>query len=226
MRILIVEDDQRLARQLKKGLEEQGYGCTLSFDGPTGLESARQGPFDVLVLDVMLPGMDGFTVVRHLRGAHCTTPILLLTARDSPEDIVTGLDSGADDYLTKPFSLKVLLARLRALDRRKEAEPRSHLQIDDIVIDPAAHTVARHGVPVVLTRKEFLLLETLMRSSGRVVTRDRLIRSVWGNEREIESNTLDVFVRQLRAKLESASSRKLIQTVRGVGYVIREEEFS
>ena|SRR5579872_1531036 len=118
MRILVVEDDQRLARQLKKGLEEQGHPCSLALDGSTGLESARQGPFDVVVLDVMLPEIDGFTLVRRLRDAGNTTPILLLTARDSPQDIVTGLDSGADDYLTKPFSLKVLMARLRALDRR------------------------------------------------------------------------------------------------------------
>lgn len=226
MRILIVEDDQRLARQLKKGMEEHAHTCVLSFDGPSGLESARQGPFDVLVLDVMLPGMDGFTVVRHLRGAHITTPILLLTARDSPEDIVNGLDAGADDYLTKPFSLKVLFARLRALDRRRTSEPRSRLEIGDIILDPVAHTATRQGVPIVLTRTEFLLLEALMRSSGRVITRERLIVSVWGNEREIENNTLDVFVRQLRSKVESPGGRKLIHTIRGVGYVVREEERS
>jgi DNA-binding response OmpR family regulator len=226
MRLLVVEDDQRLAHQLKKGVEEQGHACSLAFDGPTGLESARQGPFDALVLDVMLPGIDGFTLVRRLRDAGYATPILLLTARDFPEDIVTGLDAGADDYLTKPFSLKVLLARLRALVRRRESEPRSRLRIGEIVLDPAAHSVTREGVPILLTRTEFLLLEALMRSAGRVLTRDRLIGYVWGNEREIESNTLDVFVRQLRAKLESPGSRKLIQTIRGVGYVIREEEFS
>jgi two-component system response regulator MprA len=225
MRLLVVEDDQRLAHQLKKGIEEQGHACSLAFDGPTGLESARQGPFDALVLDVMLPGIDGFTLVRRLRDAGCAAPILLLTARDSPEDIVTGLDAGADDYLTKPFSLKVLLARLRALVRRRESEPRSRLRIGEIVLDPTAHSVTRDGVPIALTRTEFLLLEALMRSAGRVLTRDRLIGYVWGNEREIESNTLDVFVRQLRAKLESRGSRKLIQTIRGVGYVIREEEF-
>jgi two-component system response regulator MprA len=225
MRLLVVEDDQRLAHQLKKGIEERGHACSLAFDGPTGLESARQGPFDALVLDVMLPGIDGFTLVRRKRDAGCATPILLLTARDSPEDIVMGLDAGADDYLTKPFSLKVLLARLRALVRRRESEPRSRLRIGEIVLDPTAHSVTRDGVPIALTRTEFLLLEALVRSAGRVLTRDRLIGYVWGNEREIESNTLDVFVRQLRAKLESRGSRKLIQTIRGVGYVIREEEF-
>jgi len=199
---------------------------TLAFDGLAGLETARQAHFDVLVLDVMLPGLDGFAIVRRLRTAGSTTPILLLTARDSPEDIVTGLDAGADDYLTKPFSLKVLLARLRALGRRKEVEPRTSLQIGDLVLDPAAHAVTRQGSPVLLTRTEFLLLESLMRSSGRVMTRERLIEAIWGNEREVESNTLDVFVRQLRAKVEPAGSPRLIHTIRGVGYAMREEESS
>src|SRR5437899_996699 len=148
MRILIVEDDQRLARQLRKGLEEHGHTVTLTFDGVEGLEAARQAHFDVFVLDVMLPGLDGFAVVRRLRAEGSTTPILLLTARDSPEDIVTGLDAGADDYLTKPFSLKVLFARLRALARRKEVEPRTRLQVSDLVLDPAAHAVTRRGSPV------------------------------------------------------------------------------
>jgi DNA-binding response OmpR family regulator len=224
MQILIVEDDQRLARQLKKGLDENGHTVSLAFDGLDGLEAARQGHFDVLVLDVMLPRLDGFQVVRHLRSAGSKSPILMLTARDSAEDIVAGLDAGADDYLTKPFALKVLLARLRALARRKEVEPQMRLQIGNVILDPAHHLVKRAGSPVALTRTEFVLLETLMRNSGRVVTRDRLIEAVWGNEREVESNTLDVYVRQLRSKIEPAGSRKLIQTIRGVGYAMREEE--
>jgi len=226
MRILIVEDDQRLARQLKKGLDENGHTVSLAFDGIDGLEAARQGHFDVLVLDVMLPRLDGFGVVKRLRSAGSKTPILMLTARDSAEDIVAGLDAGADDYLTKPFSLKVLLARLRALARRKEVEPRMQLQIGTVVLDPAQHVVKRAGSPISLTRTEFVLLETLMRNSGRVVTRDRLIEAVWGNEREVESNTLDVYMRQLRTKIEPACGPKLIQTIRGVGYAMREEEAS
>jgi DNA-binding response OmpR family regulator len=226
MRILIVEDDQRLARQLKKGLEEQGHMVNLAFDGLDGLETARAGTFDVLVLDVMLPHLDGFGIVRRLRSSGSKSPILMLTARDSAEDIVTGLDAGADDYLTKPFALKVLLARLRALSRRKEVEPSTHLQIGDLVLDPAEHTVKRSGSAISLTRTEFVLLETLMRNSGRVVTRDRLIEAVWGNEREVESNTLDVYVRQLRSKVERPGSRKFIQTIRSVGYAMREEEAS
>ena len=224
MRILIIEDDQRLARQLKKGLEEQGHACTLSFDGLNGLETAQPGIFHVVVLDVMLPGLDGFTLVRRLRATGNTTPILLLTARDTAEDIVTGLDAGADDYLTKPFSLKVLLARLRALGRRQELGPQSQMRAGDIILDSSAHTVNRQGTAVILTRTEFLLLEALMRVSGRVMTRDRLIESVWGNEREVESNTLDVFIRQLRTKLEPPGSRKIIRTIRGVGYAVRDEE--
>jgi DNA-binding response OmpR family regulator len=226
MRILVVEDDQRLARQLRKGMEEQDLNVTLAFNGLEGLEAARQSHFDVLVLDVMLPGLDGFSLVRRLRALESTTPILLLTARDSADDIVTGLDAGADDYLTKPFSLKVLLARLRALSRRKEVEPRNELCVGNVVLDPVTHTVTSEGLTIDLTRTEFLLLETLMRASGRVITRDRLIDSVWGNEREVESNTLDVYVRLLRTKLERAGAPKIIQTVRGVGYVVRGEELS
>jgi DNA-binding response OmpR family regulator len=226
MQILIVEDDQRLARQLKKGLDENGHTVSLAFDGLDGLEAARQGHFDVLVLDVMLPRLDGFGVVKRLRSAGSKSPILMLTARDSAEDVVAGLDAGADDYLTKPFALKVLLARLRALARRKEVEPRMQLQIGKVVLDPAQHVVKRAGLPVALTRTEFVLLETLMRNSGRVLTRDRLIEAIWGNEREVESNTLDVYVRQLRSKIEPAGNRKLIQTIRGVGYAMREEETS
>lgn len=224
MQILIIEDDQRLARQLKKGLDENGHTVSLAFDGIEGLEAARQGHFDVLVLDVMLPRLDGFGVVKKLRSIGSKSPILMLTARDSAEDIVTGLDAGADDYLTKPFALKVLLARLRALARRKEVEPRVQLQIDNLMLDPAQHVVTRAGSPVTLTRTEFLLLETLLRNLGRVMTRARLIEAVWGSEREVESNTLDVYVGQLRSKIEPTGSKKLIQTIRGVGYAIREED--
>jgi DNA-binding response OmpR family regulator len=224
MRILVVEDDERLARQLKKGIEENGHLVSLAFDGLNGLEVARQGHFDVLVLDVMLPGLDGVGVVRQFRQTGGKSPVLMLTARDSADDIVAGLDAGADDYLTKPFALKVLLARLRALARRKDTEPRTRLQVGDLVLDPAAHSVKRGGAEISLTRTEFLLLETLMRNAGRVVTRERIIEAVWGHEKEVESNTLDVYVRALRAKVELPASAKCIRTIRGVGYVTREEE--
>ena len=224
MRILIVEDDRKLARQLKKGLDEQSYSTTIVFDGNEGLEAGRQGKFDVLVLDVMLPGIDGFSIVRKLRAHKVSTPILLLTARDTAEDIVQGLDLGADDYLTKPFSFKVLVARLRALARRKSVEPLQQLRVADLLLDPATRQVKRAGSSISLTRTEFLLLDALMRNAGRVITRSRLIESVWGYERDVEDNTLDVYIRLLRSKIDSSGSRSLIHTVRGVGYAMREGE--
>jgi DNA-binding response OmpR family regulator len=224
MRILIVEDDRRLAHQLKKGMEELGYVVAVASEGTEGLEAARRGEFDVLVLDVMLPGLDGFSIVRRLRAAKRATPILLLTARDAADDVVTGLDAGADDYLTKPFSFKILLARLRALSRRKSVEPTTTLQISDLILDPATREVKRSGSVISLTRTEFILLEMLMRNVGRVITRTRMIEAVWGCDRDIESNTLDVFIRQLRSKIDLPGSRKLIHTIRGIGYALREEE--
>ena len=224
MNILIVEDDRKLAQQLKRGLDEEGHPTCLALDGKTGWDAAVASPFDVLVLDVMLPGLDGFSLVRRLRDARIATPILMLTARDATTDIVAGLDAGADDYLTKPFSFDVLLARLRALGRRKQVDPRTRLQIGDLSLDPATHDVERSGVPLSLTRTEFGLLDLLMRNAGRVITRERLIESVWGYDRDIENNTLDVFIRQLRLKVERPGTRRLIHTVRGIGYTLREEE--
>jgi DNA-binding response OmpR family regulator len=224
MRILIVEDDRRLARQLKKGLDENSHSASVAFDGREGLEAARHGGFDVLVFDVMLPGLDGLSIVRELRGHKVTTPILLLTARDAAEDVIEGLDAGADDYLTKPFSFKILLARLRALARRKAVQPTPHLEVADLVLDPVTYEVTRAGLLIPMTRTEFLLLETLMRNEGRVMTRARLIEAVWGFERDVENNTLDVYIRMVRSKVEPVGSRKLIHTVRGIGYAMREED--
>jgi len=224
MRILIVEDDRKLARQLQKGLDEQGHSVTVASDGKEGLEAARGGEFDVLVLDVMLPGLDGFSIVRRLRAAESTAPILLLTARDAAEDVVAGLDAGADDYLTKPFSFKILQARLRALSRRKTVEPRTQLQVGDLILDPATREVKRAGSVLPLTRTEFVILEMFMRNAGRVITRTRMIEAVWGHDRDIENNTVDVFIRQMRTKIDLPGSHKLIQTIRGVGYALREED--
>jgi DNA-binding response OmpR family regulator len=224
MEILIVEDDRKLARQLKKGLDEHGHSVTLASDGHEGLDAARHGEFDVLVLDVMLPGLDGFSIVRRLRGAGRGTPILLLTARDAAEDVVTGLDAGADDYLTKPFSFKILLARLRALSRRKTVEPHTQLQAGDLTLDPATREVKRADTIVSLTRIEFALIELLMRNAGRVITRARMMEAAWGHERDVENNTLDVFMRMLRNKVNLPGRPKLIHTIRGIGYVLREED--
>ncbi len=224
MRILVVEDDRKLARQLKKGLDESGHLANLAFDGREGLEVAQIGEFDVLVLDVMLPRLDGVSIVRQLRDKRIGVPILLLTARDTPEDITTGLDAGADDYLTKPFSFKVLLARLRALARRRQGDPQTILRMSDLALDPATHEVRRSGVTVALSPTEFVILELLMRNPGRVITRARLIEAVWGHERDVQNNTLDVFIRQLRAKIEPPATPKLLHTVRGIGYTLREED--
>jgi len=224
MRILIVEDDRKLARQIKKGVDEFGHSSTLAFDGREGLEAAQGGVFDVLVLDVMLPKLDGISIVRHLRQMRIGTPILLLTARDTADDISMGLDAGADDYLTKPFAFKVLLARLRALARRRQVDPQTVLRIADLSLDPAMREVRRAGVLVGLSPTEFVILEMLMRNPGRVITRSRLIEAVWGHERDVQSNTLDVFIRQLRTKVEAPGTSKLVHTVRGIGYALREEE--
>jgi DNA-binding response OmpR family regulator len=168
--------------------------------------------------------MDGFSIVQKLRALHVSTPILLLTAKDTPEDVVRGLDVGADDYLTKPFSFKVLVARLRALARRKTVEPLQLLSIADLVLNPATQQVKRAGTPIPLTRTEFLMLDALLRNANRVITRSRLIATVWGLERDVENNTLDVYIRMLRAKIDSPGKRKLIHTIRGVGYALQEEE--
>jgi two-component system response regulator MprA len=223
MRLLVVEDEKRMAEVLRKGLEEEGYVVAVALDGPTGLAMARAGSFELILLDVMLPGMDGFAVARTLRSDGISTPILLLTARDATPDIVQGLDLGADDYLTKPFSFEVLLARIRALFRRGPAPAPAQLRIGELRLDPAAHEVYRCDAHVALTRTEFQLLEFLMRRPGQVVPRSTLIEAVWGYDRDIESNTLDAFIRLLRAKLEVKDGPRLIQTVRGVGYSIREE---
>ena len=212
-----------MAAVLCKGLQEEGYVVTLAPDGPTGLSFAQSSSFDGIVLDVMLPGYDGFEMARRLRRASNQTPILFLTARDAISDVVTGLDLGGDDYLSKPFSFEILLARVRALTRRGAAPTPVQLQIADLVLDSGTREVTRGGQRITLTRREFVLLEALMRNKERVVDRSTLIDTVWGSEKDIESNTLDVFIRLLRSKVDRAHTPKLIQTVRGVGYCIRVE---
>ncbi len=223
MKLLVVEDDRKMASVLRKGLEEEGYVVTLACDGPTGLGYAQADSFDAIVLDVMLPGLDGFEIARRLRQARNQTPVLFLTAKDSVDDVVNGLNLGGDDYLPKPFSFEILLARVRALTRRGPAPHPVRLQVEDLVLDASTHEVTRGGRQIPLTPKEFVLLEVLMRNAGRVVDRDSLIGSVWGFEKDVESNTLDVFIRLLRGKVDQGSSTKLIQTIRGVGYCVRRE---
>ena len=223
MRILIVEDDSQMAAVLRKGLAEEGHSVAVANTGPDGLAAAVSAEFDVILLDVMLPGLDGFEVARRLRRANNRTPILVLTARDATADVVAGLDAGADDYLTKPFSFDVLLARVRAVARRGPVVQGVALRVGALTLDPATREVKRNGELLPLTRTEYSLLEFLMRRAGHVVARDALIAGVWGYEREIEDNTLDAFVRLLRQKVDSGSRLRRIHTVRGVGYCVREE---
>ncbi len=224
MRILLVEDDREIAGYIGRGLEEEGNRVTMCFDGVAGLRAAQTSAFDIVVLDVMLPFLDGFEVTRRIRAGKIATPIVLLTARDAARDVVRGLDAGADDYLIKPFSFEVLLARLRARTRATRAEERTRLQYADLKIDLESHEAWRAKRPLNLTRTEFAIVESLMRAGGRVVTRQRLIDSVWGAEREVGNNNLDVFIRFLRVKIDEPRLPRLIHTVRGIGYCLREEE--
>ncbi len=215
-----------MARLLKKGLEEENHSIVVAHDGIEGLELSQTYPFDVIILDVMLPGMTGFDVARQLRQSSSQVPILMLTARDAVSDIVKGLNVGADDYLTKPFAFEELLARLQAVSRRGPVERLPQLKVADLVLDPATRTVVRSGKPIHLTKTEYSLLEYMMRNAGRVLERNTIMESVWGFESEIESNTLDAFLRLLRNKIDSGYRTKLIHTIRGVGYVLREEKSS
>ena len=222
MRVLIIEDERGMAELLKKGLEEENHRVALAFDGLEGLELAKTYEFDAIVLDLMLPRVDGFEVARRLRHAGNQTPILILTARDAVPDIVKGLDLGADDYLTKPFSFEVFLARLRTVARRGSAPRPTCLRVADLTLDPAARQALRGQREIRLSPTEYRLLELLMRRAGRVVTRTAIVEAVWGLENDIEENTLDAFVRLLRGKVDKGFSPKLIQTVRGIGYCLRE----
>ena len=223
MWVWIVEDEKRMAETLRKGLEREGMSIALAVDGLSGREAARGRNFDVIVLDVMLPGLDGFSVTRKLRAQGVATPILMLTARDTSQDIVNGLSQGADDYLTKPFAFEVLLARLHALSRRNLPLRAPWLQLADLTLNPVTREVLRGGRKLSLTKTEYALLEMLLRRSGMVLSRETLIEGVWGFDAEVEDNTLEVFIGQLRAKVDRESPIKLIHTIRGVGYVIREE---
>lgn len=220
IRVLIVEDEEKMAELLERALVEQAFAVRIAHTGTDGFEIARHSPFDVIVLDVMLPGMGGFDVARQLRLAKVPVPILFLTARDSEADIVCGLELGGDDYLTKPFSFVELVARIRALARRPPDIAPPTLRVDDLVMDPATHDVCRGGRPIELSRTEFLLLEFLMKHTDQVVKRQALLEAVWGWSNAVENNTLDAFIRLLRKKVDQGHSRKLLHTVRGFGYML------
>src|ERR1700758_1224328 len=226
MKLLIVEDEARMAALLRKGLLEEGHTVTCASDGEEGFELARSYEFDVILLDIMMPKLSGYEMAKRLRGEKFRTPILMLTARDAVPDVVRGLDLGADDYMTKPFSFDELVARLRAVKRRALVAQDLSLRVGDLVLDPSSREVLRGEERLSLTRTEYNLLERLMYRAGKVVPRRSLIEAVWGFDREIEDNTLDAFMRLLRSKIDIEGQPKLIHTVRGVGYMIRSEAHS
>jgi two-component system, OmpR family, response regulator len=222
VRVLVVEDEVKMAGLLKRGLEEEGYAVDVAGNGSDAVWLGTENPYDAIVLDVMLPDQDGFEVCRQLRAGGRWAPVLMLTARDAVPDRVAGLDAGADDYLTKPFSFTELFARLRAVVRRGGTERPAVLRVGDLVLDPASKKVIRANAPVDLTAKEFALLEYFMRHPGEVLGRTRIIEHVWDFAYEGDSNVVDVYVRYLREKIDRPFGRDSIETVRGTGYRMRE----
>jgi DNA-binding response OmpR family regulator len=222
MRILIVEDEKKVASFIKKGLEEEYFSVDIAYNGKEGLEYATNEEYDLLLLDVMIPYIDGLTLTKELRKRKLTTPILLLTVKDSTQAKVEGLDAGADDYLTKPFAFEELTARIRALLRRNENQKMSVLTIGDLTIDLLAHKVTRGGAEIILTPKEFSILEYLMRNKNKIVSRTKLIEHVYDYHFDTETNIVDVYINKLRAKVDQNHEKQLIHTVRGVGYTIKE----
>jgi DNA-binding response OmpR family regulator len=218
MRILVIEDNHRLSSSLASNLTHEGYSVDTAYDGQEGQDLAELAPYDLIILDILLPKKDGLEVCRELRRRRIHTPILLLTARDSVDDRVRGLDCGADDYLVKPFAMRELLARLRALLRRQQPYKNGRLEMADLVVDPVTHTVEREGRPIDLTPKEFALLEFLLYHPNQVVTREMIEQHIWNYDFESESNVIDVYVRRLRRKIDDPFATKLLTTVRGVGY--------
>jgi two-component system OmpR family response regulator len=221
VRALIIEDELRMASLIRRGLAKEGLAVDVAKSGEDGLWMAEATDYDVIVLDVMLPGINGFETCRRLRTSDVWTPVLMLTARDSVEDRVAGLDTGADDYLVKPFAFAELLARLRALARRGEAERPSVLEVGDLRLDPAAHRVSRGSSEIRLSAKEFALLETFMRRADEVLSRYDLLEHAWDFAYENRSNVVDVYVRHLRQKIDEPFGRRSLETVRGAGYRLR-----
>jgi len=221
MRVLVVEDEPKMARLVKRGLEEEGIAVDVAGRGEDAVWMAGSTEYDVVVLDVMLPGPDGFEVCRRLRADEVWTPVLMLTARDAVEDRVAGLDGGADDYLVKPFAFDELLARLRALARRGSAERPAVLEAGDLRLDPATRRASRGDTEIALSQKEYALLETLMRRPGVVLSRLQLLEHAWDDTYENRSNVIDVYIRYLREKIDRPFGTDTIETVRGVGYRLR-----
>ena len=221
MRILIVEDEKKVAGFIKKGLEEETYAVDVAYDGEEGFHLADMNQYDMIILDLMLPKMDGLEVLTRLRDKKVSTPILLLTAKDAVDDKVTGLNKGADDYLTKPFAFSELLARIRSLLRRGQSETQTELKVGDLTLDMVSHKVSRNGEEIELTGKEYSLLEYFMRNEGKVLTRTMIAEHVWDYNFDTFTNVIDVYVNHLRKKIDKKYPAKLLHTLRGVGYVMR-----
>lgn len=224
MRILVIEDERKVASFIKRGLEEERYIVELAADGQMGIDMALANHFDAIVLDVMLPKKDGFAVLGELRAARKTTPILMLTARAGMEDRVTGLDLGADDYLAKPFHFEELAARLRSILRRSSVEKSTKISVGDLILDTVAHVAYRWEKEIELTTKEYALLEYLIRNKGRIVSRSMITQHVWKHNFDTESNIIDVYIKRLRAKIEKPGTPRILNSIRGVGYRMKEPE--
>ena len=220
MRVLLVEDEEKVASFIQNGLREEGYAVDVAYNGQDGLDMAESNDYDLIVLDLMLPGRSGLDVLERLREEHIFTPVLVLTAKDSIQDKVRGLDSGCDDYLTKPFSFDELLARIRALFRRCQDQPTAKLSVDDLVLNPVSRKVTRDGKRIDLTAKEYALLDYLMRNAGRVLSRAQIAEHVWDLDFDTFTNIIDVHINHLRRKVDDGFDKKLIRTVRGMGYSI------
>jgi len=222
MRILIVEDEHRIANAIKKGLEQERYAVDVAYDGTTGFDLSATEDYDLIILDLMLPDMDGLTILQSLRARNIHIPILILTAKSQIDDKVTGLNEGADDYLTKPFSFEELLARIRALTRRPKMVLSTVLKVGDLTMDPTQYTVSRDGAEISLSSKEFALMEYLLRNAGKILTREQIIGHVWNYDADILPNTVEVYMKKLRSKIDQPFRHKppLVRTIRGFGYKI------
>lgn len=222
MRLLLVEDDKSILTATAKGIEKSGYSVDTCDNGRDAQLLISLSEYDCIVLDIMLPGIDGLTILKNMRNSGNHTPVLILTAKDTVEDRVKGLDFGADDYLIKPFSLEELLARIRALMRRQGTERKNELSIADLVMDLSSHEVSRAGKKIELTSKEFAILEYLLRNKNRLLTRTQIVDHVWNYDFDCSSNIVDVYIRYIRAKIDDGFDKKLINTIRGSGYIVRE----